>query len=226
MVLVTKLLNLIQWRSFSSECVLMRLSLFVTTCVRSSIKLAVTRVMQNSDWGLLVVTPCSLFCSYQLFGGPYCLHLLIYIPKMEAVCSSETLVTTYKTTRCNNPDGHNLNFHFFLFFSVPVCAITASGVPGGTLVSMNRFSTLCGWLVQRQGWRVKGEYDGVSKRDRLGLTPDLTTRDLWKSRRWEKDRGEMINFVYSSLWDFKSYFTCRKILPRPRGRCTADFYHP
>jgi hypothetical protein len=30
------------------------------------------------------------------------------------------------------------------FFSVPVCAITASVVPGGTLVSMNRFSTLCG----------------------------------------------------------------------------------
>jgi hypothetical protein len=33
---------------------------------------------------------------------------------------------------------------FFFFFSVLVCAITASGVPGGTLVSMNRFSTLCG----------------------------------------------------------------------------------
>jgi hypothetical protein len=32
----------------------------------------------------------------------------------------------------------------FFFFSVPVCAITASGVPGGTFVSMNRFSTLCG----------------------------------------------------------------------------------
>jgi hypothetical protein len=30
------------------------------------------------------------------------------------------------------------------FFPVPVCAITASGVPGGTLVSVNRFSTLCG----------------------------------------------------------------------------------
>jgi hypothetical protein len=42
------------------------------------------------------------------------------------------------------------------FFPVPVCAITASGVPGGTFVSMNCFSTLCGWLVQRQGWRVKG----------------------------------------------------------------------
>jgi hypothetical protein len=33
---------------------------------------------------------------------------------------------------------------FFFFFPVPVCAITASGVPGGTLVPMNRFSTLCG----------------------------------------------------------------------------------
>jgi hypothetical protein len=29
-------------------------------------------------------------------------------------------------------------------------------VPGGIFVSMNRFSTLCGWLAQRQGWRVKG----------------------------------------------------------------------
>jgi hypothetical protein len=45
--------------------------------------------------------------------------------------------------------------HLF-FFSVPVCAIAASGVPGGTFVSMNRFSTLYGWSVQRQGWRVKG----------------------------------------------------------------------
>jgi hypothetical protein len=31
-----------------------------------------------------------------------------------------------------------------VFFPVPVCAITASGLPGGTFVSMNRFSTLCG----------------------------------------------------------------------------------
>jgi hypothetical protein len=52
----------------------------------------------------------------------------------------------------------------------------------------------------------------VSKRDRLRLTPDLTTRDLWRSRRWTKERGKMINVVYSSLWDFKSSFTCRKIL--------------
>jgi hypothetical protein len=49
-----------------------------------------------------------------------------------------------------------LNSPKYFFFSVPVCAITASEVPRGTLVSMNRFSTLCGSLVQRQGWRVKG----------------------------------------------------------------------
>jgi hypothetical protein len=35
-------------------------------------------------------------------------------------------------------------FYFFFFFSVSVCAFTASGVPGGTFVSMNRFSILCG----------------------------------------------------------------------------------
>jgi hypothetical protein len=29
-------------------------------------------------------------------------------------------------------------------FPVPVCVITASGMPGGTMVSINRFSTLCG----------------------------------------------------------------------------------
>jgi hypothetical protein len=42
------------------------------------------------------------------------------------------------------------------FFSVPVCAIITSGVPGDSFVSMNRFSALFGWLAQRQGWRVKG----------------------------------------------------------------------
>jgi hypothetical protein len=32
----------------------------------------------------------------------------------------------------------------FFFFPVPVCAITASEVPGGTFLSMNRFSTILG----------------------------------------------------------------------------------
>jgi hypothetical protein len=42
----------------------------------------------------------------------------------------------------NRPVKKKINLLFF--FPVPVCAITASGVPGGTPVSMNSFSTLCG----------------------------------------------------------------------------------
>jgi hypothetical protein len=42
----------------------------------------------------------------------------------------------------------------------------------------------------------------VSNLDRLKLSPDLTTR-------WATGND---NFVFSSLWDFKSSFTCRKIL--------------
>jgi hypothetical protein len=52
------------------------------------------------------------------------------------------------------------------------------------------------WVERRD------EYDRVSKRVRLGLTPDLTIR-------WATGND---NYVYSSLWDFKSSFTCRKIL--------------
>jgi hypothetical protein len=43
-----------------------------------------------------------------------------------------------------NPCQHGFTKSKLLFFPVPVCAITASGMPGGTFVSMNRFSTLCG----------------------------------------------------------------------------------
>jgi hypothetical protein len=39
---------------------------------------------------------------------------------------------------------HYFSWQLIFFFPVPVCAITALGVPGGTFVSMNRFSTLWG----------------------------------------------------------------------------------
>jgi hypothetical protein len=41
-----------------------------------------------------------------------------------------------------------------------------------------------------RGVEWRGECDRVSKRDRLRLTPDLTTRDLWRSRRWAKGKWE------------------------------------
>jgi hypothetical protein len=34
--------------------------------------------------------------------------------------------------------------HFFFFFPVPVCAITVTGVPGGTFVSMNLLVSCAG----------------------------------------------------------------------------------
>jgi hypothetical protein len=71
-----------------------------------------------------------------------------------------------------------------------------------------RLRTACSlwWLIVL--FPDESECDRVSERDRIGLTPNLTARDLW-SRRWARGND---NFVYSSLWDFKSSFTCRKIL--------------
>jgi hypothetical protein len=147
---------------------------------------------------------------------------------MQAVITSEAPFYFYKVKRRNisidclikffivflsrSRQRQIYSFQFF-FFTVPVCAITASAVPGGTFVSVNRFSTLCGWLSQRQRWRMKGEYDRVSNRDRLKITPDLTTR--WST--------ENENFVCSSLWDLKS---SSRFTYHPRGRCAADFYRP
>jgi hypothetical protein len=56
---------------------------------------------------------------------------------------------------------------------------------------------------------MKGKYDRVSNRDRLGLTPDLLP-ETYGEVGDGREKGEI--FVYSSLWDFKSSFTCRKIL--------------
>jgi hypothetical protein len=57
-------------------------------------------------------------------------------------------------------------------------------------------------LSPATGVESEGEHDRVSNRDRLKLTPNLTTR-------WATGND---NFAYSSPWDFKSSFTFRKIL--------------
>jgi hypothetical protein len=75
----------------------------------------------------------------------------------------------------------------------------------------------------------ESECDQVSKRDRLGLTPNRTTRELWRSRRWTKEM---------KIWSFRSFGTSRVILhavksydmgpsrftSHPSGRCAEDFY--
>jgi hypothetical protein len=69
---------------------------------------------------------------------------------MNTVHSSSYFIYAFGLSQIFGP------MFIFFFFFIPVCAITASGGPGCTFVSMNRFSTLCGWLAQREGWRVKG----------------------------------------------------------------------
>jgi hypothetical protein len=56
---------------------------------------------------LLVVfrflTPCGVVVGYERFGGMYRLFT-------DPEYTSETLVTTYKTTRCHNPEDHDQSF--------------------------------------------------------------------------------------------------------------------
>jgi hypothetical protein len=88
----------------------------------------------------------------------WCLFDLINVMTSVAVgCILLQCGVSHETTRqCTRKKSVSLTAYSFFFVPVPVCAFTASGVPSGTLVSVNSFSTLCWWLVQRQGWRVKG----------------------------------------------------------------------
>jgi hypothetical protein len=49
-----------------------------------------------------VMMPCSLAGGYS-FRGTYC---FTYKLKEEAVCSSETFVTNYKTKQCHSPEDN------------------------------------------------------------------------------------------------------------------------
>jgi hypothetical protein len=59
--------------------------------------------------------PFRLVDDYQCFGGICRLHLQGYTQvgtvNMEAMRSSGTLVTTYKTTRCHIPENLNRRHH-------------------------------------------------------------------------------------------------------------------
>jgi hypothetical protein len=52
-----------------------------------------------------VVTLCGLIGRYQNFRGSSAL-------KMEALCSSETLASTYKSTWCCNPEDQHTKINF------------------------------------------------------------------------------------------------------------------
>jgi hypothetical protein len=52
---------------------------------------------------LWVVTAFSVVVGYRCFRGPCCIHLHFTL-KMEAVCSSETLVSYHNTNCSHNPE--------------------------------------------------------------------------------------------------------------------------
>lgn len=51
-----------------------------------------------------IMTPCALVGGYQHFGGTLC---LCFSPKMEAKCSTKTILASHNPTRCHKPD-HNM----------------------------------------------------------------------------------------------------------------------
>jgi hypothetical protein len=55
----------------------------------------------------------------------------------------------------------------------------------------------------------KSDCDRVSKRDRLVLTHNLSTGELWRSRRWAR---EMREFSLSIPVGLQEFFTCCNIL--------------
>jgi hypothetical protein len=69
-----------------------------------------------------IVTPSGGVDDYQFFGGMFHLHQYgTYTPstlKIEAILSSEMLVTTYKTTRRHNPADHNRPHGDYLYFYI------------------------------------------------------------------------------------------------------------
>jgi hypothetical protein len=62
-----------------------------------------------------IVTPCRLVGGYQRFGDS--------TMKMEAILFSETLVTTYTTTRRHNSEDHNLQLHRRERFEILHCGL-------------------------------------------------------------------------------------------------------
>jgi hypothetical protein len=60
-----------------------------------------------------VVMPCDLVGDYKRFGRTYSLHFQGEV-KMAAFLSSETLITTYKTSRHHNPEDHDQSFIYML----------------------------------------------------------------------------------------------------------------
>jgi hypothetical protein len=73
------------------------------TVIYSGARFEVLTAMKILVEILQAVTPCSVLVGYQRFGGPLCLHLQGEV-KIEAIRSSEALVSCSSITRSQNPE--------------------------------------------------------------------------------------------------------------------------
>jgi hypothetical protein len=76
---------------------------------RFDVCLTASTVLFKELWYTRVVTPYSLVGNLTKFRRNVTPPSTSSALKMEATCSFETLVTTYKTTRRHNPEDHILD---------------------------------------------------------------------------------------------------------------------
>jgi hypothetical protein len=95
----------------------------------------------------------------------------------------------------------------FVILVVSVGVLFPVPVPDGTFVYINRFSSLCGWLVQRQRWRVKG-WMWPSEQARSARANSW----LDYQRPLQKYMGEEMRILSIHPCGTSRVFTCRKIL--------------
>jgi hypothetical protein len=75
-----------------------------------SMRFEVSRVVTIWIVVFWVMPQRSVISDYEIFGGTGCLNLHVAL-KMEAVCYSETLLSTYQTAWCHDLEEYSINFH-------------------------------------------------------------------------------------------------------------------
>jgi len=96
------------------------------------------------------VASCTyILCDIEISFNPHLHVWYLYTLKMEAVCSSETLVGTYQTTCCCNTRNHNMNLHhhknlkYYKRKVLPVHSMKAHRGSRGTAPLILNLSTRC-----------------------------------------------------------------------------------
>jgi hypothetical protein len=149
------------------------------------------------------------------FSSPY--FVQIHISLTQTTCAPQTT----KTAPGGAPQFGNLWFRPMLIVACDLRILLSRSRLCHYSVA-DAWYLLFLWIVLvpcagDRGGEWRGEYDLVSNRDLLKLTPDLTTR--WATGNY--------NFVYSSLWGVKSYdMGLSRFTSHPKGRHAADFYRP